>query len=162
MKTSKAGLQLIKSHESLRLLAYDDFQPHITITHESQIKGTLTIGYGHTKNVKVGQRITENMAEILLTADLVESEKVVNQAAKEAFIDLAQNEFDALVSWIFNTGNGKNPIQGRSAWKALVKMKNAEKELKTFYMKYYITSKSKVMTGLIRRRSEELQLLLSK
>ena len=37
--------------------------------------GVLTIGYGHTKGVKLGMRITEREAEVLLREDLKEFER---------------------------------------------------------------------------------------
>ena len=52
MKIGKAGLGLIKEFEGLRLKAY------------IPVKGDVpTIGWGHTKGVKMGDRITKAQAE---------------------------------------------------------------------------------------------------
>lgn len=159
MKTSEKGISLIKKHEGLILRAYDDFQPNINITSFNQVRGTLTIGYGHTSSVYVGQKISEQKAEELLKLDLKWAEKVVNDAIEKAKIKISQDRFDALVSWIFNTGNGKYPIETRSAYKALLELIEAERKFNTLYLKYYITSKGKVLPGLVKRRSDELKLL---
>lgn len=94
MKTSQRGIDLIKSFEGLRLTAYPD-------------PGTggdpWTIGYGHTKGVKPGMKITENWAEELLRDDLAEFEAAVNGLVK---VRLCQHQFDALVSLVFNIGPG--------------------------------------------------------
>lgn len=94
MKTSQRGIDLIKSFEGMRLTAYPD-------------PGTggdpWTIGYGHTKGVKPGMKITENWAEELLRDDLAEFEAAVNGLVK---VRLCQHQFDALVSLVFNIGPG--------------------------------------------------------
>ncbi len=51
MKTSKAGIDLIKKYEGLRLSSYVDSA------------GVWTIGYGHTGGVKMGDVITKEEAE---------------------------------------------------------------------------------------------------
>ena len=92
MKTSQAGVDLIKEFEGLRLESY---------FCASQV---LTIGYGHTgPDVWVGQVITEPEAEKLLRDDLEIFERAVEELID---IDLTQNQFDALVSFTFNCGDG--------------------------------------------------------
>ena len=51
MKTSRNGIELIKAHEGVRYNAY--LCP----------AGVPTIGFGHTKNVKIGDKITAEQAE---------------------------------------------------------------------------------------------------
>jgi len=92
MKTSDNGIEMIKAHEGLRLMAYPD-------------PGTggepWTIGYGHTGNVSPGMSITEERAEELLREDLEGFERAVENLLP---IPLTQSEFDALVSFTFNVG----------------------------------------------------------
>jgi lysozyme len=90
-KTSKAGLNLIKEFEGLRLTAY--LCP----------AKVWTIGYGTTKGVKPGQRITEAQAEELLREDVAAFERGVADAVTGP---LAQHQFDALVSLAYNIGLG--------------------------------------------------------
>jgi lysozyme len=94
VKTSDKGVALIKAHEGKRLSAY------------TCPGGVLTIGYGHTSaagkpDVVRGMRITEREAEDILRRDLSRFEARVNRLVK---VPLTQSQFDALVSFDFNTG----------------------------------------------------------
>ena len=144
MKTSNNGIVLIKKFEGCRLRAYDDMQPSETITNIGQVRGTLTIGYGHTgSDVYVGQRITQSAATNILKRDLVKFEKIV---AKSLKVPITQNMFDALVSHAYNCGNikmiaaclNKDDIVGAIS-----------------YCLKPNTSKGIVLAGLTKRRKEE-------
>ena len=76
MKISEKGIELIKKFEGLRLEAY------------RCSSGILTIGFGHTKGVKSGDKITEQRAEELLREDLRIFENYVNN---NVFLPLNQN-----------------------------------------------------------------------
>ena len=153
MKISWQGIELIKRHEGLRLRAYDDLQPYRPIINADQIKGTLTIGYGHTLNVEVGQVITEEQAEGLLIQDLAWAEQAVN----DLNLKLNQNQFDSLVSWVFNTGT-KN-LKRRSLIRAI--KSNDLNQVREIWNKHYVTSKGKKLAGLVKRRKEEAELFIS-
>ena len=77
--------------EGLRLEAYED------------AAGVPTIGYGHTKDVRMGDRISEYWAKELLRDDIDEAERQVKE------LGVARNEaqLDALVSFVFNLGIGR-------------------------------------------------------
>lgn len=137
MQTSSKGIKLITSFEGCRLTAYQD------------PTGTWTIGYGHTAGVKPGQRITQQQAELYLIQDLANKEKYVNKY--DNIYHFNQNQYDALVSFCYNAGqgnlaklldNGNKPIE-------LV-----ARELPNTCIK----SKGKVLNGLIRRREAEAKL----
>jgi lysozyme len=88
----RAGLELIKGFETLQLHAYLD-----------RPGGVWTIGYGHTQDVHEGDRITEHQAEVMLRSDLENAERCVSLRAPS----VTQNQFDALVSLVFNIGCGQ-------------------------------------------------------
>jgi len=92
MKTSDAGIEMIKSHEGLVLYSYPD-------------PGTggepWTIGYGHTRGVRPGMSVSEKQAEEFLREDLEGFERAVENLLP---IEMSQSEFDALVSFVFNVG----------------------------------------------------------
>lgn len=88
---NNAALDLIKQWEGLRLTAYQD------------VAGVWTIGYGSTKGVTAGMRITEEQATERLRADLATAEHAVWNAVD---VDLNDNQFGALVSFVFNVGGG--------------------------------------------------------
>jgi lysozyme len=87
LRTSPAGLQLIKSFEGFRESA-------------TQLPaGRWTIGYGHVRTAREGLTISEKDAEDLLVYDLKPVEDAI---ANIVFAPLLQNQFDALVSLVFN------------------------------------------------------------
>lgn len=77
-----------------------------------QKKGDVpTIGYGHTLNVRLGQKISKEQAEKFLKEDVAEAEKCVRNIftewrSKNIKINLTQSMFDSLVSLVFNSGCG--------------------------------------------------------
>ena len=89
MNISAEGIALIKKFEGCELEAY------------KCSAGVWTIGYGHTKDVVEGMTITQEQAEEMLVEELHEYEKYVNENVTVA---LSQNQFDALVSWVYNLG----------------------------------------------------------
>ena len=91
MKTSNTGIDLIKHFEGCELKAY--ICP----------ANVWTIGYGHTKGVLDGDVITETQAHEMLVEELIEYENYINNAVT---VSLNQNQFDAMVSWVYNLGSG--------------------------------------------------------
>ena len=83
------GLALIKKFEGCELEAYQCSA------------GVWTIGYGHTKGVQKGDVWSQNHAEHMLEVELEEFEGYIN---KYVTVALSQNQFDALVSWVYNLG----------------------------------------------------------
>lgn len=148
MKTSAKGIKLIKEHEGFVPYWYDDLTKPLKEWKGETPKGTLTIGYGHTQSPpRIGQRITESQGEQFLKQDLRTAELKVMTAVKRP---LSQNEFDALVSWAYNTGRSQSD---------LYKMVQAKSpKLKNFWETKYITSKGIELKGLIKRRKQEFQL----
>ena len=66
--------------------------------------GVLTIGVGHTgKDVTAGMKISIERSQELLSADLKRFEAAVNRLVT---VPLTQNQFNALVSFTFNLGEG--------------------------------------------------------
>lgn len=93
MITSDRGLQHIMQSEGFRENAYPD-------------PGTggapWTIGYGHTGGVKPGDHCTQAQAAAWLRSDVGFAEAVVRLHVK---VPLAQSQFDALVSFVYNVGS---------------------------------------------------------
>jgi lysozyme len=85
------GRAAIKRFEACRLEAYQD------------AVGVWTIGYGSTRGVRAGMAITQDDAERRLSADLEPAESAVDRLV---MVDLTDGQFDALVSFVFNVGEG--------------------------------------------------------
>lgn len=93
MKIGERGIALIKEFEKLRLVAYRPTPDDV-----------LTIGWGSTKGVTQGMQITEEEADERLIADLADAQACVNKRCTG--IAITQNQYDALVSLVFNIGCG--------------------------------------------------------
>jgi lysozyme len=87
------GTQLIQSFETLRLEAYLPTPNDVP-----------TIGWGHTKGVKLGMTCTVQQAQQWFAEDTAVAVSSVN--AINATVALSQSMFDALVSLAFNAGVG--------------------------------------------------------
>ena len=165
-KINRAGLRLIEDHEGMMLTAYDDAQPRKIIdkdTPRSEIKGTLTIGVGHTgPDVYPGQVITSSKARELLATDVREAEHDVTQALGEATINfLTNNQFAACVSLAFNIGG---PRFATSTVVKRIKASNYVGAAEAFKLwnkaRKYPGGPLVVSDGLVRRRAAEAALFL--
>ena len=136
LSISNTGLELIKRFEGCRLKAYQDSV------------GVWTIGYGHTVGVLNGQVITQAQADIYLKTDCANTEKYVNNY--DSIYHWNQNQFDALVSFTFNCGNGN--------LKTL--LNNGQRTISEISAKITAYNKAggKVLQGLVNRRNAEKEL----
>ena len=140
MTTSPEGKNIIKSFEGLRLEAY------------RCPAGIPTIGWGHTKGVRMGQHITREQAEDMLVEDIAPIERLLNALG----INFRQCQFDALVSWIFNLGEG-NFKQSTLLKKIMANAK--DEEISDEIVKWVYAGK-KPLPGLMNRRVMEATLFL--
>jgi len=101
--SENARKTLTEPFEGLILQAYDDASDHI-VKPGQYVHGTLTIGYGHTDaagppKVYIGQVITKEQADQILSVDLMSVELEVKHLVKVA---LNQNQYDALLVYSQN------------------------------------------------------------
>lgn len=141
MKASSKALELIKQFEGLRLKAY--LCPG----------GVWTIGYGHTAGVKPGMVITKAQAEEYLKADLIAFERYLNGLG----LALNQNQFDALISFIYNVGTGNF---SSSTLLRKVRANPQDDSIMDEFLRW-VYSKGRVLPGLQRRRLAEMKLYFS-
>lgn len=145
MRISEAGIDLIKRFEGLELESYLD------------IAGVWTIGYGHTETAGPNQKISEREAEELLRRDLGPRERSVEQLVS---VPLNQNEFDALVSFVFNVG--ANAFRNSTARKRLNRSDRiGAAEALTWWNKATVNGVLREVRGLTRRRAAERALFLT-
>ncbi len=100
MQISQNGINLIKYFEGCPTDADGNVVSYRCAANKP------TIGYGSLKlidgsPVEDGMKISKQDAENLLAHELHEYEGYINDMVEP---DLKQNEFDALVSWVFNLG----------------------------------------------------------
>ena len=112
--------------------------------------GVWTIGYGHTKGIEEGMEISQEEAEQMLVDELHEYENYIN---KYVTAPLSQNQFDAMVSWVYNLG----PANLKAS--TLLKVLNAEDyEGVPAQIKRWNKAGGEILDGLIRRREAEARL----
>lgn len=107
-KVNAAGIGLIEHFESCKLTAYQDRN------------GIWTIGWGHTgPEVKAGITWTQQQADQWLIINVNDAAEIVE---KNVTCELTDNQFAALVSFVFNVGPG-NPAKGKDGF---VRLKNGK------------------------------------
>lgn len=139
MTTSQRGQGFIKGFEKLMLTAYAD------------VAGIWTIGWGHTgSDIREGFTITQEYAQVLFDKDISLPEQMVNVLVK---VPLRQNQFDALVSLVFNIGSGN--------FSASTLLRHINLEVSDASRWFLVWNKSHVdgklveVAGLTRRREAE-------
>tara|TARA_R100000388_G_C7220366_1_gene148599 strand:+ start:70 stop:513 length:444 start_codon:yes stop_codon:yes gene_type:complete len=142
MKISQEGIDLIKHFEGCELESY------------LCSAGVLTIGYGTTKNVVEGMKISQHQAEELLMKDLEEFEEYVEDLID---VKLEQHQFDALVAWTYNLG----PTNLKTSTLRKVLNKGAYDDVPE-QMKRWNKAGGQVLKGLVRRRDAEALLFEGK
>ena len=142
MKISQYGIDLIKHFEGCELQAYQC------------AAGVWTIGYGHTKGVQPGDQWSEDHANHMLEVELEEYENYVSTAVT---VPLSQNQFDALVSWVYNLGNGN--LTSSTMLKVL---NSGDYAGVPAQIKRWNKAGGKVLEGLTRRRQAEADMFEGK
>ena len=140
MRMSDYAFSRLKEFEGLRLTAY------------KCAGGKWTIGYGHTKGVREGQRIDERTASRLLEEDVEYFESFL---AKEPYAeDITQGQWDALVDFLFNLGVGN--FLSSTLRKRIIEDVDHDDIPNQF--RRWNKAGGKVLMGLVKRREWEAQM----
>tara|TARA_R100000544_G_scaffold35539_1_gene22951 strand:- start:2061 stop:2504 length:444 start_codon:yes stop_codon:yes gene_type:complete len=142
MNTSTEGIELIKHYEGCELKAY------------RCPADVLTIGYGITKGVTEDMEITQQQADEMLEAELIEYEHYLDNMVD---VPLDQNQYDALVAWIYNLG--PTNLKESTLLKVL---NNSDYKNVPEQIKRWNKANGKVLNGLVKRRESEALLFESK
>ena len=142
MQLSYVGLKALKGYEGFKAHAYKD------------TGGVWTIGYGTTRidgrPVVDGDICTEPQASLWLQQDLAWAQTAVNQMVH---IALSQNQYDALVSFVYNEG------QTQFASSTLLKKLNAGDFIGAGReFNRWVFDNGKIIHGLEVRRSLEREM----
>ncbi|MBQ0073608.1 MAG: lysozyme [Prevotella sp.] len=135
MKASDILIDAIKQFEGCRLTAYQDSV------------GIWTIGYGHTKGVKPGDKISQYIAIDYLKQDLAVFEREVNALG----VCKTQGQFDALVDFCYNLGTAN--LKSSTLLKK-IKAKAPRAEIYAQFNKW-VYAGGKKLSGLVKRRAWE-------
>ena len=135
METSEILFNKMKEFEGCSLQAYQD------------AAGVWTIGYGHTRGVRRGDRITQWLADEYLRMDIAEAERQVLGLG----LSLTQGQLDALVSFVFNVGIGR--LQ-QSTLLRFIREGRPEHDIKRQF-RQWVYAGGRTMLGLVKRREWE-------
>jgi lysozyme len=141
MTLGAAGVALIKEFEGCRLEAYVDE------------RGIPTIGYGHTAGVKLGATCSQTQADAWLLDD---THWAALEVIKSVDVPITQNQFDALVCFVFNVGSGNWMA---STLRRLVNAKSIQFAAEEFVKWDHVNGSPD--PGLLRRRQAEQRLFLT-
>lgn len=139
---SPNGLLLLKNFEKCRLVAYKDSG------------GVWTIGWGHTgPHIGEGLACTRQQADLWLKNDSGCAQAAINRLV---LVPITQNQFDALVSLVFNIG-----IEAFSASTLLAKINAGRSEAAAAQFERWNHDNGVVVAGLVTRRAAERTLFLA-
>ena len=142
MKPSNKSIELVKHFEGFESAAY--LCP----------ANVWTIGYGHTKDVQPGDEWSESNADHMLEVEMEEYEGYIHDSVTAP---INQDQFDALVSWVYNLGGGNLKAS------TMLKVLNAgQYEEVPAQMMRWNKAGGKVLEGLTRRRQAEANLFMGK
>ena len=163
MRTSVNGLNIIKEFEGL----HDGDLSQIGLQPKMCPAGIWTEGWGRAMRNKNGQFLkgpkdkeeayknitihNQSEAERALVEDLGVFERIVSSKIK---VLLTQNQFDALVSYTYNTGGSDTLFK-------LINQKAPEEQIRKWFETKYITANGVTQPGLIRRRKMESNLFFT-
>lgn len=132
MRASQTLIDAIKKFEGVSLKAYKDSA------------GVWTIGYGHTNDVKAGDKITQYQAEQFLKEDLQKFEAIANKVKRIS----TQGRFDAVLDFIYNCGPTNFE---KSTLKAYIECGKATWEIQEQFLRW-VNAGGKKLGGLVSRR----------
>ena len=146
MTLSPAGAALIKAFESCAIRTSDgEFR-----TYRDSVN-VLTIGWGHTNSL--GTRFgasavwTQQQCDATFLSDMTHFEAAVSKLVR---VQLNQHQFDALVSFCYNCG------EGNLAKSTLLKKVNAKDFAGAAQeFKKWVKAGGRTLKGLVRRRNSE-------
>lgn len=147
MKLSQEGLRLIKSFEGYHTRLKDGSCAAYLCP-----AGVPTIGYGCTVGVRLGMVWTEQQAEDELAKEVSRFEDAVNRLVT---VPISQNEFDALVSFSYNCGEG---ALAKSSILRRLNKGDRNGAAQAFHL--WNKGGGRVLAGLVSRRAREAALFL--
>jgi lysozyme len=120
--------------------------------------GVPTIGWGHTKGVKLGDTCSVQQADIWLTQDLEDAAAAVSSLVH---VPLTQGQFDALTDFVFNLG------AGRLKSSTLLQLLNdgrvfAAADQFERWVHGKVNGQDVVLPGLVKRRAAEAAMFLDR
>jgi lysozyme len=138
-----ALIPFLRKHEDARHRAYRD------------LGGVWTCGVGSTTGVTPNTIWTDTEIDRHLAVDLeVAQHRLQNVIGEDAVNKLNDNQYAALLSFVFNAGAGQN-------WKIWALIKAGRYNVALAHLALYIRAGGRISAGLISRRAAEAALFLT-
>jgi len=160
MNVSSSGKTFIKEHECI------GGKPDLTVYED--VAGYPTVGYGHkvtsADKLELGDKITKKRADSLFTSDISSFEEAANTLPKLSKMN--QDQFDAVISLIFNVGKDPVQVTTNDLYVALNDNNTYKKPISSSCKKAvvkgftYTKAGGKRLQALVDRRNDELNLFL--
>ena len=151
MAISENGINLIKRFEGYRKFLYNDPVGHCTIGYGTLVHKGLCNG-SEPQDFKLG--VSEKRATELLVEKVMVFANAIHLYVQ---VPLNQNQFDALVSFVYNVGTG--------AFRQSTLLKELNKGnygRVPFELRKWVKAGGHVLPGLVKRRDAEAALYLKK
>ena len=139
MYITELAFKKIKEFEGCRLQAYQD------------AAGVWTIGYGHTYNVREGDRISQQYADDLLKDDIERVERQLMALHDSEILSMTPQQLDAVVSFVFNLGIRRWQY---STLRRCIMLGKPKEVIRKEWMKW-VNAGGKQLPGLVKRRQWE-------
>ena len=139
MLISKKTFEKIKEFEGCKLQAYQD------------AAGVWTIGYGHTYNVRQGDRISQQYADEILLEDIENVERQLIALHDPEVGRWTKAQLDAVVSFVFNVGIQRWRTSTLSRY---IMQGKPQGVIRAEWMRW-VYAGGKKQAGLVRRRQWE-------
>ena len=141
MYITELAFQKIKEFEGCRLQAKQD------------AAGVWTIGYGHTYNVREGDRISQQYADEMLQEDIENVERQLMALHDPEVGRWTKAQLDAVVSFVFNVGIGR---YAKSTLRKAIMQKMHDDKIEKYWRAWCFVNGEK-SRGLEKRRNWELE-----
>lgn len=142
----QAAFDIIQRWEGCKLAAYPD---------PATGGEPWTIGYGHTGGIKPGQKITQAKALQFLRSDLeIASSRLAQKVGTLIVDDLTDNQYAALLSFVFNLGTGDPKKPEWTIWKRLRARRYDQVPGEIIK---FVNANGKKLQGLVNRRTDEIR-----
>ena len=132
---------------------YEQFSPKAYMPTPDDVP---TIGFGFTKGVKLGDTITREEADKRFETEIKEFAQAVEKLVK---VTLKQNEFDAIVSLVYNIGIGA--FTKSTSLRLLNAGDKGAFIVNACHPTHgWVKQKGKILKGLVDRRNKEQDMFL--
>ena len=141
MYITKLAFEKIKEFEGWKLQAYQD------------AAGVWTIGYGHTYNVRQGDKISQQYADMLLQEDIEHVERHLIALHDPEVGCWTKAQLDAVVCFAFNVGIQR--WRTSTLRRYIMQDKPAQKIVEEWM--HWVYAGGKQLPGLVKRREWEAE-----